>query len=74
MRNVALTSIFSVELPGIEPSSEISLNWGNSGIDDAKRRDMTCGYAEAVDGINADRWPVVIDVRMAAGLPAVEHG
>jgi hypothetical protein len=41
---------------------------------DAKRREMTCGYAISVDGINADRWPVVIDVRMAAGLPAVEHG
>jgi hypothetical protein len=38
---VSLTSIFSVELPGIEPSSEISLNWGNSGIDDAKRRQTT---------------------------------
>jgi hypothetical protein len=35
---------------------------------------MTCGYASGVDGINAVRWLVVIDVRMAAGLPAVEHG
>ncbi|MDT5231583.1 MAG: hypothetical protein QOE52_302 [Mycobacterium sp.] len=35
---------------------------------------MTYGYASGVDGINADRWPVVIDVRMAAGLPAIEHG
>ncbi|MGC1151942.1 hypothetical protein, partial [Mycobacterium sp.] len=30
-----------MELPGIEPSSEISLNWGHSGIDDAKRRQTT---------------------------------
>jgi hypothetical protein len=29
---------------------------------------MTCGYASGVDAINADRWPAVIDVRMAAGL------
>jgi hypothetical protein len=50
------------------------LTCGNSGIYDAKRRHATCGYAEGVDGINADRWPAAIDVRMAAGLPAVEHG
>jgi hypothetical protein len=35
---------------------------------------MTCGYASGVDGINDDRWPVVIDVRMPTGLPAIEHG
>jgi len=50
-----LTSTFSVELPGIEPGSKIDLSWDNSGIDDAKRREMTCGYAEGVDGINIAR-------------------
>ena len=38
---VALTSIFSVELPGIEPGPKIDLSCGNSGIDDAKQREMT---------------------------------
>jgi hypothetical protein len=62
-----------VELPGIEPGSKIRLTCGSDEIEYAKRRETTCGYAEAVDGINADRWPVVIDVRMAAGLRAVEQ-
>jgi hypothetical protein len=38
---VALTSIFLVELPGIEPGLKIGLNCVNSGIDDAKRRETT---------------------------------
>jgi hypothetical protein len=41
-----------VELPGIEPIPKIDLSWDNSGIDDAKQRETTCGYAEGVDGIN----------------------
>jgi hypothetical protein len=38
---VALTSIFSVELPGIEPSSKIELTCVNIESDDAKRRENT---------------------------------
>jgi hypothetical protein len=38
---VALTSYFSVELPGIEPGPKIDLNWENSGIADAKVRETT---------------------------------
>jgi hypothetical protein len=49
---VALTSYFSVELPGIEPGPKGCVTWGNTGFDDAKRRDATWGYAEGVDGIN----------------------
>jgi hypothetical protein len=44
-----------VELPGIEPGPKIRLNSGNADLptrNDAKRREMTCGYAEGVDGIN----------------------
>jgi hypothetical protein len=42
----------SVELPGIEPFQEIALTCGNAGFEYAKRRELTCGYAEPVDGIN----------------------
>src|SRR6478609_4618274 len=44
-----------VELPGIEPATEIALSCGNAEFDDAKQRkqrEMTCGYAKGVDGIN----------------------
>jgi hypothetical protein len=47
-----------VELPGIEPGPKIRLNSGNADLptrNDAKRREMTCGYAEGVDGINTAR-------------------
>jgi hypothetical protein len=50
----ALTSIFSVELPGIEPAREIALSCGNIGFgsrNDAKRRGGL-SYAKGVDGIN----------------------
>jgi hypothetical protein len=36
-----LTCSFLVELPGIEPAPEISLTCGNSGSNDAKRREST---------------------------------
>ncbi len=49
----ALTSGFSVELPGIEPATEIPLTWTNTESKYAKRREMTCGYASGVDGINS---------------------
>ena len=38
---VALTCIFVVELPGIEPDTEIALNCGNATFDDAKQRQTT---------------------------------
>ena len=38
---MALTSVSSVELPGIEPGSKIDLSCGNAGFDDAKRRETT---------------------------------
>ncbi|MDT5168498.1 MAG: hypothetical protein QOD02_1825 [Mycobacterium sp.] len=38
---VALTSLSSVELPGIEPGSKIRLTCGNDGIEYAKRRQTT---------------------------------
>jgi hypothetical protein len=50
---VALTSSFSVELPGIEPGSKIDLSCVNAGINDAKVRETTRRYSEDVDGINA---------------------
>jgi hypothetical protein len=37
----ALTSIFSVELPGIEPDAESGLTCEESEYDDAKRRQTT---------------------------------
>jgi hypothetical protein len=50
------------------------VNCGNTGFDYAKQRETTCEYASGVDGIKLIAGPVVIDVRMAAVLPAVEHG
>jgi hypothetical protein len=41
-----------VELPGIEPGAKIALSWENAESDYANRREMTCGYAKSVDGIN----------------------
>lgn len=52
MRCSVSVYLFPVELPGIEPSAEIALTWGNSRIDDAKARNTTCGYATGVDDIN----------------------
>jgi hypothetical protein len=46
----ALTSIFSVELPGIEPGTKIALTWENSGIDDAKRRESTRNHLRVREG------------------------
>jgi hypothetical protein len=40
----ALTSDFLVELPGIEPATEIDLTCGNAETDDAKVREMTRKY------------------------------
>lgn len=37
---VALTSTFSVELPGIEPAPKMAVSWGNVDIGYAKRRQM----------------------------------
>jgi len=37
----ALTSFFSVELPGIEPTPEMVVNCGNVEFNYAKRRQMT---------------------------------
>jgi hypothetical protein len=46
-----------VELPGIEPATEMALTCGNVGNDYAKQREMTWGYAKGVDGVNTfDRW------------------
>jgi hypothetical protein len=42
-----------LELPGIEPALEMVVNCGNVEFNYAKRRQMTCGYAESVDGINS---------------------
>jgi hypothetical protein len=41
-----------VELPGIEPATEIALTWVDVEFDYAKRRETTCGYAKGVDGVN----------------------
>jgi hypothetical protein len=41
-----------VELPGIEPDTKSGVTCGNAKVDDAKRRETTCGYAKDVDGIN----------------------
>jgi hypothetical protein len=38
---IALTSAFSVELPGIEPVAKIGLTCENNGIGDAKEPEMT---------------------------------
>ena len=46
---------FLVELPGIEPDTQIALTYGNAEIatrDYAKRHQTTCGYAKGVDAIN----------------------
>jgi hypothetical protein len=48
----ALTSTFSVELPGIEPAPKSQLSCANADSDDAKQRETTCDYAKGVDGIN----------------------
>ena len=48
-----VTCCYLVELPGIEPAPEIVLSCENTRFADAKRREMTCGYAECVDGINS---------------------
>jgi len=37
----ALASVFSMELPGIETGTKISLTCGNAGLDYAKRREST---------------------------------
>ena len=50
--------LLSVELPGIEPATKIALNCGNSRIDYPKRREMACGYANSVDGINTPTDPI----------------
>jgi hypothetical protein len=52
-----LTCSFIVELPGIEPGPKISSTCRNSGIDDAKQRETTCGHANGVDGINTSSTP-----------------
>jgi hypothetical protein len=44
-----------VELPGIEPASEIVLTCVNVEPDDAKRRETTWEYAKGVDRVNVDR-------------------
>jgi hypothetical protein len=52
---VALTSIFIVELPGIEPALKSALNCRNAEFERAKRRESTrkyLSYAKGVDGIN----------------------
>jgi hypothetical protein len=41
IRLPALTSIFSVEPPGIEPAPGIVLTCGNAELDYAKQREMT---------------------------------
>jgi hypothetical protein len=38
---VALTCIFLVELPGIEPAIEIALSCTNTEVDDVRRREST---------------------------------
>ena len=45
----------SMELPGIEPAPKMTLTCGmlkSTTRTDAKVREMTCGYAKGVDGIN----------------------
>ena len=44
-----------VELPGIEPAPEIAMTCGNAEHDYARRREITCGNAARVDGINRVR-------------------
>ena len=46
-----LTCVLPVELPGIEPATEMASNCENAESDDAKVRDTTCGYAEGVDRV-----------------------
>ena len=41
---IALTSRFSVELPGIEPGPEIALTCGNAESEYQKRRESTRKY------------------------------
>ncbi len=52
MRLPALTSIFLVELPGIEPVPEIKLTCGITKSHYAKRRESTWEYPKGVDGVN----------------------
>jgi hypothetical protein len=47
---IVLTSHFSVELPGIEPSPKISLTCGNIEFCDAKRRESTLNDLRRRDG------------------------
>jgi hypothetical protein len=59
----ALTSAFSVELPGIEPGPDIGLSCTNAGFvtrNDAEAREMTCAYAKSVDAINIPATDLVI--------------
>jgi hypothetical protein len=47
-----------VELPGIEPDTQIAVTCGNTEIGYAGLRETTqttCGYAKAVDAINSQR-------------------
>ena len=43
---------FFVDLPGIEPDTQIALTYGNAEIGYAKRHQTTCGYAKGVDAIS----------------------
>ena len=57
-RLLALTSIFLVELPGIEPGPKIDLSCGNVEFNYAKRRQMTRNdlrIRRRCDGINIAR-------------------
>ena len=52
---VALTCIFPVELPGIEPATKVALTCGNTvpaTRNYAKLREMTWGDAKGVDDVN----------------------
>jgi hypothetical protein len=54
----ALTSVFMVELPGIEPGGKRALTRGDADLatrNNAKVRETTCGYARGVDGVNTTK-------------------
>jgi hypothetical protein len=60
-----------VELLGIEPAAKTSLNCGNAEFYYAKRREMTCGYADSVDGINSTRQLLSVPLTMLS--PTTPH-
>ena len=58
-----------LELPGIEPATKIALICTNDEFDNAKVREMNCGNAEGVDGINTPHANMSSTERILKVLP-----